>query len=197
MAQLAAADARLILLGEGRLRGALAARARRLGIEQRVAMPGYVDDIRAALDRARLCVISSDYEGYPAVAIEALAAGVPVVATDCSPAIHEILGDPRLGMIVPAGDAAALAVAIDARLASVPANRRPRHGGDRPPHRAGRRRLPRPVRPAGAMSEAGSAVRRIFANLGLLAGGKAAAGLVGIAYVVIVARTLGRVIMAC
>jgi glycosyltransferase involved in cell wall biosynthesis len=98
-------------------------RARRLGLGGRISMPGYVDDIRAALDRARLCVISSDYEGYPAVAIEALAAGVPVVATDCSPAMLAILSDPRLGTIVPTGDAAALAAAIDARLASVPADR--------------------------------------------------------------------------
>jgi glycosyltransferase involved in cell wall biosynthesis len=110
VARLTAADARLILLGDGPLRSALAARARRLAIEKRVAMPGYVDDIRAALNGARLCVISSDYEGYPAVAIEALAAGVPVVATD-------------LGAIVPAGDAAALAAAIDARLAVIPADR--------------------------------------------------------------------------
>jgi glycosyltransferase involved in cell wall biosynthesis len=86
-------------------------------------MPGHVDDIREALDRARLCVISSDYEGCPAVAIEALAAGVPVVATDCSPAFREILGDRHLGTIVPTGDAAALAAAIDARLTGSPAER--------------------------------------------------------------------------
>ena len=72
--------------------------------------------LRARLDGARLCVISSDYEGYPAVAVEALAAGVPVVATDCSPAIRELLGDPALGTIVPPRDAVALATAIDARL---------------------------------------------------------------------------------
>jgi len=120
MARLATADARLVLLGDGPGRAALSAQVRRLGLVGRVAMPGHVDDIRAALDGARLCVISSDYEGYPAVAVEALAAGVPVVATDCSPAIRELLGDPALGTIVPPRDAAALAAAIDARLSGPP-----------------------------------------------------------------------------
>jgi glycosyltransferase involved in cell wall biosynthesis len=123
MARLATGDARLVLLGEGRGRAALSAQAGRLGIAERISMPGHVDDIRATLDRARLCVISSDHEGYPAVAVEALAAGVPVVATDCSPAIREILTDPDLGAVVPPGDAAALAAAIDARLAGPPADR--------------------------------------------------------------------------
>lgn len=115
--------ARLILLGDGAGRAALAAQASRLGLDGRLSMPGHVDDIRASLDVARLCVISSDYEGYPAVAVEALAAGVPVVATDCSPAIGEILADPALGTIVPPGDATALAGAIDARLATPPPDR--------------------------------------------------------------------------
>jgi glycosyltransferase involved in cell wall biosynthesis len=123
MARLATSDARLILLGDGRLRGVLSARARRLGLDGRVSMPGHAGDIRETLDQARLCVISSDYEGYPAVAIEALAAGVPVVATDCSPAIREILRDQRLGTIVPTGDAAALAAAIDRHLSAPPPHR--------------------------------------------------------------------------
>jgi glycosyltransferase involved in cell wall biosynthesis len=123
IARLTTPDAQLILLGEGPARAILTARMRRLGLDGRVAMPGHVDDIRAALDRARLCVISSDYEGYPAVAVEALAAGVPVVASDCSPAIHELLGDPALGTIVPPRDAGALARAIDARLSAPPADR--------------------------------------------------------------------------
>jgi glycosyltransferase involved in cell wall biosynthesis len=123
MAQLGTRDARLVLLGDGPGRAALAARVSRLGLDERVAMPGHVDDIRATLDRARLCVVSSDYEGYPAVAVEALAAGVPVVATDCSPAIREILSDPTLSTVVPPGDPAALAAAIDARLAAPPVDR--------------------------------------------------------------------------
>ena len=123
MARLATRDARLTLLGDGPARAALSARARRLGLVGRVTMPGHVDDVRGAFDSARLCVISSDYEGYPAVAIEALAAGVPVVATDCSPAIREILTDSILGTIVPTGDDAALAAAIDARLSCPPAER--------------------------------------------------------------------------
>ncbi len=120
MARLEGGDARLVLLGDGPLRVRLAAHAARLGIADRVSMPGHVATIREALDQARLYVVSSDYEGYPAVAIEALAAGVPVVATDCSPAMREILCDPIRGTIVPSGDTAALAAAIDARLGASP-----------------------------------------------------------------------------
>jgi glycosyltransferase involved in cell wall biosynthesis len=136
MAHLATPAAELILLGDGPARAALSARARRLGLGARVVMPGYVDDIRDALDRARLCVISSDYEGYPAVAIEALAAGVPLVATDCSPAIREILSKPSLGTVVPPGDASALAKAIDAQL-SAPAPDRAMLAGSVTGHRIG------------------------------------------------------------
>src|SRR5581483_8709648 len=109
MARLATRDARLVLLGNGPQRARLAARVTALGLAERISMPGQVEDVRSALDAARLCVVSSDYEGYPAVAIEALAAGVPLVATDCSPAIGEILSDPMRGTIVPRGDTAALA----------------------------------------------------------------------------------------
>ncbi len=111
------ADARLLIVGEGPYRPALEAQVAELGLGDRVSLPGFTEDIRPALDAARLFVLSSHYEGYAAVVIEALAAGRPVVATDCTPATHELLVDDRFGATVPIGDPAAMAAAITHMLA--------------------------------------------------------------------------------
>ena len=104
--------ARLVILGEGRELANLMALAHALGVNDRVDFPGYVADIRPWLDRARLFLLSSWYEGYGAVVIEALAAGRPVVATNCTPAAHELLGCDAAGAVAPLGDADALAVRL-------------------------------------------------------------------------------------
>ena len=57
-------------------------------------------------------LLSSDYEGVPAVILEALAAGLPIVATDCSRSMPSLLGHGALGRLVPVGDEQALAEAI-------------------------------------------------------------------------------------
>lgn len=105
-------DAQLVILGEGPQRQALLDRARRLGVESRVSLPGYVPDTRPWLDKARLFVISSRFEGYPAVMIEALAAGRPLVSTNCSPACEDLLTKSGFGITVPINDPFAMAVAI-------------------------------------------------------------------------------------
>ena len=106
---------RLIIYGEGQQRAQLETKIAARGMADRVTLAGYVDDLRPSLGEARLFVLSSDYEGFPAVLIEALAAGVPIVATDCSPAIAGIVakGD---GILAPVGDPAALACAIGESL---------------------------------------------------------------------------------
>ena len=106
---------RLVIYGEGVQRAQLEQKIAARGLADRVTLAGYVDDLRPALCDARLFVLSSDYEGFPAVLIEALAAGVPIVATDCSPAIAGIVakGD---GILVPVDDPAALARAIGESL---------------------------------------------------------------------------------
>ena len=109
---------RLILAGDGPERGALEARAGRLGVAERVRFIGHVPDIAQPLAEARLLAISSDYESGPAVLTEALAAGRPVVATRCAPSM-EALPASHVDL-VPVGDAAALAAAILARLARPP-----------------------------------------------------------------------------
>ena len=105
----------LIIYGEGAQRAKLEASIKSLGLTKRVTLAGYIDDLMPALSHARLFVMSSDYEGFPAVLIEALAAGVPVVTTDCSPAIAGIVAMSD-GILVPTGDPAALAGAIRASL---------------------------------------------------------------------------------
>jgi glycosyltransferase involved in cell wall biosynthesis len=108
--------ARLLILGEGSLRGELEALVRRLGLEADVALPGFAANPFAWMARADLLVLSSRWEGLPSVLIEALACGCPVVATDCAPGVGEILEGGRLGRMVPPGDADALARAMAGTL---------------------------------------------------------------------------------
>ena len=99
LARLDRPGARLVLLGDGPERAALEALAIRLGITGQVKFAGHVADIAPWLARADLFLLSSRFEGYPAVLVEAIAAGVPVVATRCSPAIDEIVADPSFGRV--------------------------------------------------------------------------------------------------
>jgi len=103
---------RLIILGDGELRPALEARARELGIENDVALPGFDQNPFRFMSRAGAYVLSSDWEGLPTALIEAMACGTPVVATECVGGPREILKDGALGPIVPLGDETALANAI-------------------------------------------------------------------------------------
>lgn len=113
------ARARLVIVGAGPESDALRTQSEALGIADRVELVGYVADIRPWLDAARLFVLASDFEGYPAVVVEALAAGRPIVMTDCTPATR-LLDTPGAGMVVPLDDSAALAAAIAAMLAVAP-----------------------------------------------------------------------------
>jgi glycosyltransferase involved in cell wall biosynthesis len=107
---------RLIILGDGPERGRLEQQARSLGIDDRVEMPGFVEDVVPFLRRADLFVLSSDYEGLPAAILEALACHVPVVTTDCFDAARSLLaGAPRCA-VVPRDDVDAFAAAIDESL---------------------------------------------------------------------------------
>ena len=108
--------ARLVLLGEGAGRDACARLARDLGIGARVLLPGFAANPYAWLARARMFVLSSRWEGSPNALGEALALGVPCVATDCLSGPRELLAHGRYGPLVPVGDATALAEAMLATL---------------------------------------------------------------------------------
>ena len=107
------ADVSLVILGEGSLRPALEQQARDLGIADRVHLPGHSDGPLTAMAAASLVALTSDYEGVPGVLREALSVGTPVVATDSSEAVAEIVSDPTLGTIVGRDDAAGLAAALN------------------------------------------------------------------------------------
>lgn len=113
---------KLIILGEGRERAALQNLIESLGLKDRVDMPGFVANPFAYMSRASLFVLSSRWEGMPGVLIQAMACGCPVVSTDCPSGPAEVLRGGELGGLVPVGDAAALAAAMDQRLAN-PGNR--------------------------------------------------------------------------
>ncbi len=112
--------ARLMILGEGAERLALEALVRELGMGDDVALPGFVAASHAYMAHAGVFVLSSAWEGLPTVLIEALAAGAPVVSTDCPSGPQEILRGGALGRLVPVGDPGALAEAILATLGRDP-----------------------------------------------------------------------------
>jgi len=105
-------DVRLAILGNGEERPSLEGLVRRLGLENDVWLPGFVDPPYPYLARASVFVQSSIWEGFPTVIVEALAFGVPVVSTDCPSGPREILENGRFGELVPVGDVEALADAI-------------------------------------------------------------------------------------
>jgi glycosyltransferase involved in cell wall biosynthesis len=107
---------RLVLVGEGTERPALEQFALTNGLAEHTTFAGYSSDPFAWMMRAKLFVCSSVYEGLCNVIIEALGCGTPVVSTDCPYGPREILQHGRFGTLVPVGDAAALASAIDAAL---------------------------------------------------------------------------------
>ncbi len=104
--------ARLVILGDGPDRQALARLARTLGVGGDLDLPGHVDNPHAWMAKAGLFVLSSVWEGSPNVLTEAVACGTPVVATDCPSGPRELLADGRYGLLVPVGDDAALAAAM-------------------------------------------------------------------------------------
>lgn len=105
-------DARLVVLGEGPERGALERLVEELGLAGKVSFPGFQENPHAYLAKADLFALSSDWEGLPTALIEALAAGTPVVSTDCPVGPREILADGEHGELVPVGDSRALAEAM-------------------------------------------------------------------------------------
>ena len=112
----AARACRLMILGDGPLLGELRALAEALGVEDDVLFAGFMANPHPCIKRAAVLVLASRYEGFGNVLVEALAAGTPVVSTDCPAGPTEILEGGRFGRLVPVGDAGALADAVAATL---------------------------------------------------------------------------------
>lgn len=112
-------DVRLMILGEGELRGELENLAKSLGIERSVRMPGFVDNPYAYLALARLFVLSSRWEGSPNALLEALACGCSVIATDCPSGPREILTRREIGRLIPVDNVEELARNIGEALEEV------------------------------------------------------------------------------
>ena len=115
-AEVTTPDARLVIVGEGPMRGELEAEVARLGLADRVSLPGYMTQPWEAYAGARAFAFASREESFGLVIVEALAAGLPVVVTPSDGPV-EILDYGAYGTLVPHGDAAAMAAAIDRALA--------------------------------------------------------------------------------
>jgi glycosyltransferase involved in cell wall biosynthesis len=108
---------RLRIVGSGAEERALGALAAELAVADSVDLPGRRDDMAAEYRRAGLYVLSSRSEGLPMVLIEAAAFAVPAVAFACGAGPRQLVEDGRTGLLVPAGDVAGLAAAIERMLA--------------------------------------------------------------------------------
>jgi glycosyltransferase involved in cell wall biosynthesis len=109
-------DVRLVLVGEGPDRARLQSQADELGIGERLILPGFVKQPMHWLSAADLFVLSSRWEGFGHVIVEAMAAGAPVIAFDCPHGPRDIIRNGENGILVPDGDEAALTAAITGLL---------------------------------------------------------------------------------
>ena len=106
-------DVVLVLVGEGPQQAALDAQARSLGIAHAVRFVGYVaqEDTPAWYRTADVFALPSDFDNSPNVVLEAMAAGLPIVATDVG-GLRDYVDVPRNGLLVPKGARAELAAAL-------------------------------------------------------------------------------------
>ncbi|MDE6405650.1 MAG: glycosyltransferase, partial [Lachnospiraceae bacterium] len=110
-------DYTLVIYGDGELRSHIEETAAELGIGGRVSLPGVVQDVAARIEQASLFLLTSYSEGVSNALIEALALGLPVIATDVpSGGTEELMKDDVNGLVIPAGDQRALVRAMDRLL---------------------------------------------------------------------------------
>ena len=109
-------DVDVRLVGDGPERPALVALAEQLELTSRLTFAGWSDDVSAELDRLDVFVLASRNEGFPLAIVEAMLAGLPVVATDVG-SVAEAIEPGVTGLLVPPDDERALRDAIASLLA--------------------------------------------------------------------------------
>lgn len=113
--------ARLVILGDGGERDMLAALVSKMGLDDDVALLGFVPNPHAYVAKATVMVLSSDFESLANVVIEAMAVGTPVIATDCPSGPAEALNGGACGTLVPVGDLEEMSAAMLKVLQEKPA----------------------------------------------------------------------------
>ncbi len=115
LARLRRPEVRVLCAGAGSLRAELAGQCARLGLTEQVVFLGRLDEVTSLLAAADVVVMPSLQEGLGVAVLEALAAARPVIASRVG-GLPEVLGEGAAGVLVPPGDGAALAAAIDGLL---------------------------------------------------------------------------------
>ncbi len=113
-------SAKLVILGDGPSRGMLEALAQNLGLTGSIWFVGFDRNPFRYMARAKLLLHTSRAEGMPGAQIQAMACGIPVVATDCEFGPREVIQHGENGYLAPVGDIAALAARVTALLADEP-----------------------------------------------------------------------------
>ena len=109
----------LCILGEGSQRTYLEDTAQYYGVSDSTFLPGFMDPY-PIMAHASLLAVSSSFEGFSLVLVEALCLGLTVVSTDCPSGPSEVLEEGKYGALIPVGDVAALVDALQAVLLQPP-----------------------------------------------------------------------------
>lgn len=105
-------NATLTIYGQGSLKKELENKAKELCVSEYVEFPGFVTDFPEKVKEYDIFILSSKYESFGNVLVEAMVKGVPVISTDCPVGPREILGNGRYGRLIPVNDPKALSCAI-------------------------------------------------------------------------------------
>jgi glycosyltransferase involved in cell wall biosynthesis len=100
----------LLIYGDGSKKEELQDLIKEKGLENKVILKGKIDDVENVIDKAKMFVLSSDYEGMPNALMEAMALGLPCISTDCPcGGPRYLMENGKSGLLVPVGNSDAMA----------------------------------------------------------------------------------------